>query len=105
MNYKTYEVRVYENGNKCWYLNDRLHRENAPAIELSSGYREWWLNGKLHRDDGPAIEKANGYKEWYLNGVVYLEGEWKKKVNQLKNTYNGRLVEIDGKKYKLVEVN
>ena len=31
------------------------------------GDKAWYHNGKLHREDGPAIEWANGYKEWYIN--------------------------------------
>ena len=38
-------------------------------IEDSNGDKEWWLNGKLHREDGPAIEYSNGYKAWCLNGT------------------------------------
>jgi len=40
------------NGNKQWFLNDKLHREDGPAIEWASGAKEWWLNGT---------------KEWWLN--------------------------------------
>jgi len=127
MNYKTYEVKVCENGGKFWYFNGKYHNEDGPACEYTNGKKEWFLNGKLHRRDGPAIEYANGdkswyldgklhredgpayecksgYKEWYLNGKAYFEEDWQQKVNKLKNTCNGRLVEIDGKKYKLVEV-
>jgi hypothetical protein len=31
--YTEYQVRVYPNGTKEWYLNDKLHREDGPAIE------------------------------------------------------------------------
>ena len=34
----------------------------------SNGAKEWYLNDKRHREDGPAIEYANGTKKWYLNG-------------------------------------
>ena len=58
----------YTNGTKFWYLNGKLHREDGPAIEYSSGTKRWFLNGKLHREDGPAIEYADGEKRWFLNG-------------------------------------
>ena len=32
------------------------------------GDKEWYLNDKLHREDGPAIEHADGAKEWYVDG-------------------------------------
>ena len=58
----------YINGDKCWYLNDQLHREDGPAIERANGSKDWCLNGKVHRVDGPAVEWADGYKAWYLDG-------------------------------------
>ena len=61
-----YTVKVYDNGEKYWYLNDKLHREDGPALEYADGYKEWWLNGKLHREDGPAVECVNGIKKWLL---------------------------------------
>ena len=51
-----------------WYLNDKLHREDGPAIEYADGTKYWYLNDKLHREDGPAMEYADGTKSWYLNG-------------------------------------
>ena len=65
---KTYKVDVYDNGSKHWFLNDKLHREDGPAIENSDGSKAWYLNDNLHREDGPAIERADGSKHWYLNG-------------------------------------
>jgi len=35
---------------------------------FENGDREWSLNGKLHREDGPAIEWSNGTKEWRVEG-------------------------------------
>ena len=45
---KEYTVRVYGNGDKQWYLNDKLHREDGPAIEFANGYKSWYLNDKRH---------------------------------------------------------
>ena len=69
----TYTVKVDEFGNKAWYLNGKLHREDGPAIEHADGYKVWYLNGKYHREDGPAIEWADGSKFWYLNGKRHRE--------------------------------
>jgi len=123
---KTYKVTVSENGDKHWYLNDKLHREDGPACEYASGSKKWYLNGQLHREDGPAIEWAHGDKEWYLNGQLHREDgpaiEWasgtkfwyrnSKKLTEKQfmartkkqPTCDGKMVEIDGKKYKLQEV-
>jgi len=68
-----YTVKVWDNGNKFWYLNDKLHREDGPAMEFADGYKAWFLNDNLHREDGPAIEYANGTKYWHLNGKCHRE--------------------------------
>ena len=33
-------------GEKVWYLNGELHREDGPAIEMLDGIKEWWLYGE-----------------------------------------------------------
>jgi hypothetical protein len=125
MNYKEYTVRIYDSGNKEWFLNGKLHREDGPAREYADGGKYWYLNGKLHRKDGPAAERVNGDKLWYLNdrphredgpareyasggkfwylnGKQLTEEEFNKKTNQ--PSCNDKVVEIDGKKYRLEEV-
>ena len=42
-------------GNKYYYKNDELHREDGPAIECTGGHKSWYIEGKLHREDGPAV--------------------------------------------------
>ncbi|MDE1834271.1 MAG: hypothetical protein KGH64_02950 [Candidatus Micrarchaeota archaeon] len=86
------------NGGKVWYLNGQRHRADGPAIEYASGHKAWYLNGQCHRTDGPAVELANGGKVWYLNGQQVTEAE------VMKNSCNGKIVEIEGKKYKLEEI-
>ena len=71
-----YKVKVYDNRDKHWYLNDKLHREDGPAVECANGNKYWYRDGKLHREDGPAEEHTNGYKAWYLNGRLLTEEEF-----------------------------
>ena len=75
-----YTVKVWSNGDRAWYLNDKLHREGGPAVEYANGNKFWYLNDKRHREDGPAVECAYGYKAWYLNDKRHREGgpaeEW-----------------------------
>ena len=120
-----YTVEVYDNGTKYWYLNDKYHREDGPAVEYADGAKywflkgklhredgpacehtdgtkEWFLNDKLHREDGPAVEWANGDKSWYLNSEGVTEEEHKRRTS--KTTCSGKVVEIDGVKYELKEV-
>lgn len=77
-----------------WYKDNKLHRENKPAIIARNGHIEWFLDGVrrctngpakidchgnkywmvgdlIHREDGPAIEYANGDKCWYINGLLH----------------------------------
>jgi NTP pyrophosphatase (non-canonical NTP hydrolase) len=70
-----YTVKEYANGDKYWYLNDKLHREEGPAIESASGGKYWYLKGKLHREDGPAVEYADGSKSWWLDDEEVTEEE------------------------------
>jgi len=111
------------NGSKSWWLNGQLHREDGPAVEQADGSKSWWINGKYHREDGPAYEYANGDKFWYINGKLhredgpaceYADGSkfWYINGKQLteaeflartrKDDCNGKIVEIEGRKYRLV---
>jgi len=78
MSFKTYEVKAYANGDKFWFLNSKFHRE-----------------------DGPAVEYADGTKSWYLNGKELTKEEWKQQTN--KESCNGKIVEVEGKKYRLTK--
>ncbi len=90
-------------------LNGKFHREDGPAVEYPSGEKRWYLHGELHREDGPAIEYPSGNKRWYLDGYRYTKEDWERKVVKLKkkasSSCHDKLVEIDGKKYKLVLVD
>jgi hypothetical protein len=92
----------WSDGDKSWYLNGELHREDGPAVEWSDGTKSWYLNGKRHREDGPAVEDWDGYKEWYLDDKELTEQQHKAATS--KHTCEGKIVEIDGKKYELKEV-
>ena len=90
----------YADGDKWYYINDELHREDGPAIEYANGNKWHYINGELHREDGPAIEFADGRKWYYINGNHLTEQEF----NDRNNPYIDKVVEIDGVKYKLVQI-
>ena len=98
----TYTVKVDADGNKTWYVNDKLHREDGPAIECDNGDKLWYVNDKLHREDGPAIEYANGNKFWYVNDVKLTEKEFNERNK--KPSCTDKVITIDGKNYKLIAV-
>jgi len=91
----------YADGSKSWYLNGERHRTDGPAVECANGTKHWYLNNQLHRTDGPAVERADGSKSWYLHGVRLTESEFLNKTK--KAPCEGREIEIDGVKYKLVK--
>ena len=101
--------KILVGGRVEWTNSKReLHRRNGPAVIWVDGSKFWYKNDKLHREAGTACEFSNGDKYWYLNGIHYTEEEFNKKIAELNkaksNTCAGKVVEIDGKKYKLVEV-
>ena len=67
------EMEIRPDGTKYWYLNDKLHREDGPAVEWPTGSKDWYLNGNLHREDGPAVEEPDGTKYWYFNNEYHRE--------------------------------
>ena len=76
---KTYKVEVSDNGDKHWYLN-----------------------GKLHREDGPAVERADDSKSWYLNDEELSEAKFNARTKPAPSC-EGKVIEVDGVKYKLVK--
>lgn len=72
---------IHSSGDKVWYKNGVLHREDGPAIEFPDGGKQWRIDGNLHREDGPAIEGTGGYKAWYLHDVELTEEEVMTKYN------------------------
>jgi hypothetical protein len=105
---KTYIVKVNEWGTKYWYLNGQLPRTDGPAVEcaveFANGTKRWYLNDRLHRTDGPAVEYADGTKYWYLNGAEFTETEWRKQTQKVKAPCAGKVVEVDGVKYRLTAI-
>lgn len=70
------------------------------TVRVFNGITLWYLNGKLHREDGPAMEFSNGLEFWYLDGQALS----KEAYNARMNTFENKILEIDGKKYRLEEV-
>jgi hypothetical protein len=98
-----YTVKVFDNGDRWWYLNDKRHREDGPAIEYSNGSRWWYLNGKLHREDGPAMEFTNGTRRWYLNDEEYTEKEFNEKTAKVKELTVAEIEKLLGCSVKVVK--
>jgi hypothetical protein len=83
---------------------DLFHREkDLPAYEVSNAYKAWYLNGILHRENGPAVIHSNGKEEYALDNVYLSKEEWTRRTSK-KDSCEGKIVEIDGKKYKLTSM-
>ena len=127
-NKNVYQVTVYENYGRQEWRNEKgqYHRVDGPAI-IDGDYQEWWVEGKLHRVDGPAIidgdrqewckegkrHRLDGpaiidgdVQEWWIDGVQYTKEQFDEKIRQMKQSPSceGKIVEIDGKKYRLSEI-
>lgn len=69
------EYIKYDNGVKQWYKNNKLHRENGPAILYPNGDAQWYINGTLHRLDGPALIWHGSHFSYYQNDKLHrLDG-------------------------------
>ena len=66
-----YKIKINGYGDKFYYVNGILHREDGPAIECNYGDKFWYKNGKRHREEGPAVEWCDGDKEWWLKNKYY----------------------------------
>jgi hypothetical protein len=82
------------NGTKYWYRNDKLHREEGPAVEYPNGNKYWYYNGYLHRENGPAVEGSCGeYKEWRHHGYMHrLDGPAFEYLDIKKWYYHGEAI-------------
>jgi hypothetical protein len=96
------------NGDKFWFIHGRLHRLDGPAmITLVSDnqyVKYWCVNDNYHRLDGPAVELPSGEGRYYIKGKLLYKEDFDKEVAKLsapKFTCDGKVVEIEGKKYQL----
>lgn len=87
--------------------SEDIPKDFTGIVKWSDGTKCYYINGKSHREDGPAMEYANGTKYYYLNGERFNdESEYNAALSKLKNknSCENKIVEIEGKKYKLVFV-
>ena len=89
-------------GSKSWYVEGKFHRLDGPAVECADGTKVWFVEDKRHRLDGPAVEYANGDKEWWVEDKELTEKEFDAYIKP-KPTCEGKVVEVDGVKYRLTK--
>ena len=40
-------LHIDEAGTKRWYLDDKRHRQDGPAMIRADGTESWWLHGRF----------------------------------------------------------
>ena len=64
-----------ELGYKSWWKDERLHREDGPAVTYHDGSKHWYKHGDKHRFDGPAVINVDGGTNWYVRDKLHrLDG-------------------------------
>jgi hypothetical protein len=68
---KNYDKKVIDDyGDIYYYLNDKRHRTDGPAIEYVSGSKDWYLNGYFHDEKGPSTIYSSGFKFWDIEDKI-----------------------------------
>jgi|APSaa5957512535_1039671.scaffolds.fasta_scaffold41123_3 hypothetical protein len=77
--------KYHSDGDKGFYINRRLLREDALKIcglngklnrevfEYTNGTKVYFVNDEFHREDGPAVEFSSGAKVYFINGEFHRE--------------------------------
>ncbi|KAB0640669.1 hypothetical protein F7R25_04010 [Burkholderia stagnalis] len=71
---------IDNDGYKIWYKHGVIHRLNGPAVEGPEGDKAYYVNGKLHNENGPALINKFGKEEWHIEGIRYTEQEFNAKT-------------------------
>ncbi len=100
LGYVDYKPNQWKIGNKYYNDSGKYHREDGPAIIEPDGSQSWFKDGNRHRDDGPAIIWQDGTQSWWKDGREYTKEEFDKQTK----TCDGKVIEIDGVKYKLTKL-
>jgi len=74
----------WNDGDKEWYKEGKLHRTDRPAVMFDKICESWFKKGFRHRLDGPAIKWVHGNEDYYIEDIRYTKKEFEKKVNELK---------------------
>lgn len=77
---------IQTKGKKSWYINNKLHREDGPAVERTDGIHDWYLDGK---NVGMCIDNSDGTRTYYLGRQTVTEKEFKATI--LKDYLNSKL--------------
>lgn len=72
---------LYEDGTEEFLHNGFTHRVDGPALINGKG-KYWMQMNLLHREDGPAVELTTGEKFYYLHGMEMTRQQFR---NEMRN--------------------
>ena len=61
-----------------------FHNPYGPAFITKNGAEQYWIEDKLHRLDGPAIIWPDGYTEYCINGEYLSKEQFEMHPERLK---------------------
>jgi hypothetical protein len=106
-----YIVKISKNGfnQECqeWFdKQGKRHRVGGPAVDHPN-YQEYYKHGVPHRLDGPAFTYSTEQPSFFIEGKRYEKEEFDKEIIKIKEKFplNDKIVEIDGVKYKLGNID
>ena len=75
-----------DGGNICYCKKNKniWHNPYGAAYIGTDGYKEYWIENKLHRLDGPAIMYLNDREYYYINGNLLTKEEFEVHPDRLK---------------------
>jgi len=81
-----------------YLVDNKIHREDGPAVIKSSGVQFWVINNKRHRVGGPAYIHPNGTQIWYQNDIIHNDNGPARIWNDGSQIWrvNGQLHRTDG---------
>lgn len=41
---------IFDDGNKYWFKNKKLHRSSGPSVISDSGHCQWWWHGREYTE-------------------------------------------------------
>ena len=108
---QTYDPRDGRKIREVYYEHGNCHRDDGRPADITffdDGNllrEEYFVNGKRHNENGVAIVSYNrdgsiNAQRYYLNDELLTHEEWLLKTSSC----DGKIVEIDGKQYRLTEV-
>jgi len=67
-------------GREYFNLSYKERKAKTYCIEYHNRSIYWKVNDKLHREDGPALRSFDGICYWWLNDKLYTFEEWLEKT-------------------------